>query len=396
MTLRREKTVVFAALGAIMAALYFGTLHVPLFAAAVLAPTAVDAAIPFVPLFVVPYLSFFLLVLLPLVVISERRELWDAAFGFGLIVVMSSLTFLFWPTAMPFSDVHPLTRVVVAVDLDGNAFPSLHASLALYCALCARRKLRTTTARYSLFLWTSLVVVSALFIKRHLAVDVAAGALLGWATYAVLFRPAGPRHPTASRSSKRSESGSGWRANASDAFAAVRSYDGRKRAIELAVFLSLAAAGFWVSIYARSVESVPTLVAGILVTAVALNTFPLLVHEGMHGLLFASRRWNWIASVLLGSTFLMSFSAYRVAASPPSSIPRRPARSRRLPQLLAKPARRVVSALRAPRLRAPALHLPHSRAGAEARVAGAAETHLHRVHPSLLHLQRAPQDVFVS
>ena len=65
-TLAREKTVVFATLGTITAAVYFGTLHVPLFAAPVLAPTAVDAAIPFVPLFVVPYLSLFLLVLLPL------------------------------------------------------------------------------------------------------------------------------------------------------------------------------------------------------------------------------------------------------------------------------------------------------------------------------------------
>ena len=128
--LAREKTVVFATMGAMTTVLYFGTLHVRLFAARVLAPTAVDAAIPFVPLFVVPYLSFFLLVLLPLWLISDRRELRDAAFGFGLIVVISSLAFLFWPTAIPYSDVHPLTRGVVAVDLDGNAFPSLHASLA--------------------------------------------------------------------------------------------------------------------------------------------------------------------------------------------------------------------------------------------------------------------------
>jgi len=32
----------------------------------------------------------------------------------------------------------------------------------------------------------------------------------------------------------------------------------------------------------------------------------------MHGVLFVNRRWNWMVSVLLGSTFLMSFSAYRV------------------------------------------------------------------------------------
>ncbi len=55
MKLARAKALVFATLGTITAALYFGTLHVPLFTARVLTPTAVDAAIPFVPLFVVPF-----------------------------------------------------------------------------------------------------------------------------------------------------------------------------------------------------------------------------------------------------------------------------------------------------------------------------------------------------
>ena len=36
------------------------------------------------------------------------------------------------------------------------------------------------------------------------------------------------------------------------------------------------------------------------------------MHEGMHGVLLPNRRWNWFISVLLGSTFLMSFSSYRV------------------------------------------------------------------------------------
>ena len=312
MNLPGQKTVVFATLGAITTALYFGTLHVRLFGPAVLTPTAIDAAIPFVPLFVVPYLSFFLLVLLPLLVISDRRAQWDAAFGFGMIVVISSLTFLLWPTAIPFSDIHPLTRGVVALDLDGNAFPSLHASLALYCALCARRALQTAGSRYTLFLWTSLVVVSALLIKRHLAVDIAGGALLGWAAHATLFRPGRDEAPDSEPVLETLRIRRRLASEASSAFAAVRRYDGRKRAAELAVFLALAGVGFWVSIHARSVASAPMLAVGILVTGVALNTFPLLMHEGMHGLLFANRRWNWIASVLLGSTFLMSFSAYRV------------------------------------------------------------------------------------
>src|SRR5688572_1062183 len=53
-------------------------------------------------------------------------------------------------------------------------------------------------------------------------------------------------------------------------FAAIRRYDGRKRATELAMFVALAAAGFWVSIHARSVASTLMLILGIIVTAVAM------------------------------------------------------------------------------------------------------------------------------
>ena len=312
MNLARERTVAFATLGAMTTALYFGTLHYRLFPPHVLVPTAVDTAIPFVPVFVIPYLSFFLLVPLPLLLISDRRELRDAAFGYGLIVVSSSLTFLFWPTAIPYSDVHLLTRVVVAVDLDGNAFPSLHASLGIYCALWAWRKLQTPAARYSLLVWTSLVVISGLLIKRHLAVDIAGGVLLGWATAATLFRPDPAEAPDSEPVVETLRIRKSLARESSREFAALTHHDGRKRAGELAVFIALASAGLWVSILARSVASAPLLAAGILVTAVALNTFPLLMHEGMHGVLFVNRRWNWVASVLLGSTFLMSFSAYRV------------------------------------------------------------------------------------
>lgn len=312
MTLPRYKAVVFASLGTITAAFYFGTPHLRLFDALVLTPTAVDAAIPFVPLFVLPYLSFFLLLLLPLLVISDQEQMRDVAFGFGMIVVLTSVVFLFWPTTIPYAEVHPLTRGIIAMDVDRNAFPSLHASLALYCALCAWPTMRTALSRYSLFLWTSLVVVSALLIKRHLAVDIAGGALLGWAMHAALLRSPQAEAPDSEPVVETLRIRRRLAREASDKLAAFTRYDGRKRAAELVVFVALAAAGFWVSIYARSVASAAMLVAGFVVTAVALNTFPLLMHEGMHGVLFANRRCNWMASVLLGSTFLMSFSAYRV------------------------------------------------------------------------------------
>ena len=52
--------------------------------------------------------------------------------------------------------------------------------------------------------------------------------------------------------------------------------------------------------------------SGILGCAIAINALNLLMHEGMHGILFKGSRANRWGSVLLGATVLMGFSAYRI------------------------------------------------------------------------------------
>jgi fatty acid desaturase len=307
-----EKTCLFALLSVSVTLLYFGTLHSSLFAATTVPMTELDRAIPFVPSFVAPYFSFFLLILIPLFVIADPRELRDVTFGFSLIVVVSSLAFLFWPTTVPGADAHPALRKLLALDSERNACPSLHASLTLYCALCAQRRIQTAFARYGLWMWTILVMLSALLIKRHVAIDIAAGAALGCAVYAALFRSHRVEDSDSQPVLETLRIRNRLAQEASEDFAALRRHDGRKRAEEFAVFITLAAMGFSLSVWARSLQFTPMLAAGILVTALALNTFPLLMHEGMHGVLLPNRRWNWMVSVLLGSAFLMSFSSYRV------------------------------------------------------------------------------------
>jgi fatty acid desaturase len=51
---------------------------------------------------------------------------------------------------------------------------------------------------------------------------------------------------------------------------------------------------------------------GVVLSAIAINAFVLLMHEGMHGTLFANPFWNRWISVALGFTVLMSFTAYQV------------------------------------------------------------------------------------
>ena len=92
--------------------------------------------------------------------------------------------------------------------------------------------------------------------------------------------------------------------------------DAGQRWREFACFASLWLAGIVISTFGHRTDS-PTdawllSIAGVICSAVALNAFVLLLHEGMHQTLSADARWNRAASVLLGATVLVSFSAYRV------------------------------------------------------------------------------------
>jgi fatty acid desaturase len=88
--------------------------------------------------------------------------------------------------------------------------------------------------------------------------------------------------------------------------------DWRKRLAELSCFASLGILGVTLSISGLEQDRWLLTGAGIVATALALNAFVLLMHDGMHDTLVSNRRWNRVASVLLGSTFFMSFTAYRV------------------------------------------------------------------------------------
>ncbi len=92
--------------------------------------------------------------------------------------------------------------------------------------------------------------------------------------------------------------------------------DAGQRWREFACFAALWLAGFVLSAIGHRTEY-PTdawllSIAGLICSAVALNAFVLLLHEGMHQTLSADARWNRAASVLLCATVFVSFSAYRV------------------------------------------------------------------------------------
>ena len=91
--------------------------------------------------------------------------------------------------------------------------------------------------------------------------------------------------------------------------AQLRRFDLPKRLVELAFFPLLWTAGASLTLLSHQTS---LRILGIAISTMALNGFVLLLHEGMHAVLFPRPIVNRSVSVLLGGCVLMSFTAYQV------------------------------------------------------------------------------------
>lgn len=166
---------------------YFHLLRHPVVPVTQMPLTAIDRAIPFQPWGLPVYLSLWFYIgiapgLLPTLPRLLAYGAWAAALcGAGLAC------FYLWPTAVPphVVDVaaHPEFAVLQGVDAAGNACPSLHVATAIFTCLRLERLLREIGApagvRWLNVAWFVAIAFSTLAIKQHVALDVAAGAILG-------------------------------------------------------------------------------------------------------------------------------------------------------------------------------------------------------------------------
>lgn len=305
------------ALGLLVSVPYFTIQHHAIFSAHVVPLTALDRIVPFFQPATYVYVSLYTLLALPLLLARHERNLRQTALGFAWIACVSNVLYLMWPTAIPFAmssgqATDALLRLVRAADTNLNACPSLHASLAIYCALCCARLLKSRSQRAGIWTWTFLVLAATLLTKRHVVIDLLSGGALGLVAYAALFkaevRDAAGSPALQATMAARAELVRGHE----DELAALTAQDCRKRAGELLCFGVVCVGGVWLTITGMTTSRWPFVAVGIAITAIALNAFVLLMHDGMHGTLFSTPRMNWAGSVLLGSTFLMSFTSYRV------------------------------------------------------------------------------------
>ena len=143
-----------------------------------------ELEMPFVPVFIVPYMSIDLFFVASFLLCADRIEVRSHARRIALAIFTAGLVFLAFPLTVgyPRPDVSGWTgelfRLLWSFDKPHNLVPSLHVALAsLLWPVYARHTNRWL--RWLVHVWFTLIVASPVLIWQHHVLDVATGALLG-------------------------------------------------------------------------------------------------------------------------------------------------------------------------------------------------------------------------
>ncbi|APW39408.1 hypothetical protein RD110_21120 [Rhodoferax koreense] len=145
-----------------------------------------EAGMPFIPGFILPYLSSGPLFVAAFFLIRSRDDLRVLSQRLLLATVLAAMVFVWFPlrysTARPTvasNALAPLFDLLAAVDAPYNQLPSLHVAYCLILWLALGRLPRAAWARVALGAWLALTAVATLFVHQHHLLDVLAGLGLG-------------------------------------------------------------------------------------------------------------------------------------------------------------------------------------------------------------------------
>lgn len=149
--------------------------------------TLLDRLVGFEPLALPIYLSLWVYVSLPPMLMRTRREIIEYGMWIGALCLVALVIFYFWPSAVPPANIdwaaYPGMAFLKNADAAGNACPSLHVATAVFSAFWLHALLPSAglgrVSRAVSACWCVAIVYSTLATKQHVALDVFAGTALG-------------------------------------------------------------------------------------------------------------------------------------------------------------------------------------------------------------------------
>lgn len=148
--------------------------------------TPLDAAIPFRKEFVIPYVAWYVFIFITIAYLcyKDRRTYYSTVISYNLVLIASYITFFFFQTTVPRpelmgSDIFTkIVTIIYGADQPYNCFPSIHVSTsflmirAVMVSSCKSKK-----NMIAVWFTSIMVIISTLFIKQHVILDVVSGIL---------------------------------------------------------------------------------------------------------------------------------------------------------------------------------------------------------------------------
>ena len=139
--------------------------------------------IPFVPAFIVPYMSSDVMFVCAFLFPYTRLELRVLAARVLFIIVTAVVLFTLFPLQFSFekpqSESFTFLFGLLQADLPYNQAPSLHIAFAIVLWHSMRKYLRPKWVKTAVATWIWLIVLSTLFVFQHHIIDLPTGAALG-------------------------------------------------------------------------------------------------------------------------------------------------------------------------------------------------------------------------
>lgn len=148
--------------------------------------TYYDGIMPFVPAFIIPYMSGFVMPMFLYFFIKDKIFFRRAALSYFIMMCIAYATYILYPVTVIIrpesmkSIFAPVFQLFYPFDPPYNAFPSLHVAMPLLAAMIV---FHYNKKYWWMLVWAAGIILSTFFVKQHYLADVAAGLILAIGAY---------------------------------------------------------------------------------------------------------------------------------------------------------------------------------------------------------------------
>ncbi|PKF63746.1 hypothetical protein CW745_02585 [Psychromonas sp. psych-6C06] len=151
-----------------------------------------ESQIPFIEIFIIPYMSSDIIFVIAFLLAQNRLELRTLAVRVAFIVLLSVAMFVVMPLQFSFVKPEiiqfPFLFTLLEADKPFNQLPSLHVSFAIVFWFSMQQHMKALWLKALLGCWLLLIIISTLFVFQHHFVDLPTGLLVGF-TAITMFTP---------------------------------------------------------------------------------------------------------------------------------------------------------------------------------------------------------------